>query len=55
MLLTRFNTLMWLLWFQFCAVLGSCVPIFAFLIVQELSRSHTAALITATLLLFGES
>ncbi|PWA16458.1 hypothetical protein CCH79_00004545, partial [Gambusia affinis] len=36
----------------FCAILGSFLPIFAYLIVQELSRSHTAALITATLLIF---
>lgn len=36
----------------FCAALGSFLPIFAFLIVKELSQSHTAALITATLLLF---
>uniref|UniRef100_A0A3Q1H5A0 Protein O-mannosyl-transferase 2 n=1 Tax=Anabas testudineus TaxID=64144 RepID=A0A3Q1H5A0_ANATE len=36
----------------FCAVLGSFLPIFAYLIVLELSRSHTAALITATLLIF---
>uniref|UniRef100_A0AAQ4P0H3 Protein O-mannosyl-transferase 2 n=1 Tax=Gasterosteus aculeatus aculeatus TaxID=481459 RepID=A0AAQ4P0H3_GASAC len=36
----------------FCAVLGSFLPIFAYLIVRELSQSHTAALITATLLIF---
>uniref|UniRef100_A0A3B5M2U2 Protein O-mannosyl-transferase 2 n=1 Tax=Xiphophorus couchianus TaxID=32473 RepID=A0A3B5M2U2_9TELE len=36
----------------FCAILGSFLPIFAYLIVQELSRSHTAALITAALLIF---
>ncbi|KAK5599219.1 Protein O-mannosyl-transferase 2 [Crenichthys baileyi] len=36
----------------FCAVLGSFLPVFAYLIVQELSRSHTAAIITATLLIF---
>ncbi|XP_030298848.1 protein O-mannosyl-transferase 2 [Sparus aurata] len=36
----------------FCAVLGSCLPVFAYLIVLELSQSHTAALITATLLIF---
>uniref|UniRef100_A0A3B3UDW9 Protein O-mannosyl-transferase 2 n=1 Tax=Poecilia latipinna TaxID=48699 RepID=A0A3B3UDW9_9TELE len=36
----------------FCAMLGSFLPIFAYLIVQELSRSHTAALITAALLIF---
>ncbi|XP_034077787.1 protein O-mannosyl-transferase 2 [Gymnodraco acuticeps] len=36
----------------FCAVLGSCLPIFAYLIVLELSQSQTAALITATLLIF---
>uniref|UniRef100_A0A673C3P4 Protein O-mannosyl-transferase 2 n=1 Tax=Sphaeramia orbicularis TaxID=375764 RepID=A0A673C3P4_9TELE len=36
----------------FCAVLGSFLPIFAYLIVLELSRSHMAALITATLLIF---
>uniref|UniRef100_A0A8D3D3D7 Protein O-mannosyl-transferase 2 n=1 Tax=Scophthalmus maximus TaxID=52904 RepID=A0A8D3D3D7_SCOMX len=35
-----------------CAVLGSFLPIFAYLIVLELSRSHIAALITATLLIF---
>lgn len=40
--------------FQFCAMLGSCLPVFAYLIVLELSQSHTAALITATLLIFGE-
>lgn len=39
---------------QFCAALGSFLPIFAYLIVLELSQSHTAALITATLLIFGE-
>lgn len=39
---------------QFCAGLGSFLPIFAYLIVQELSQSHTAALITAILLIFGE-
>lgn len=39
---------------QFCAVLGSFLPIFAYLIVLELSQSHNAALITATLLIFGE-
>ncbi|KAG8013651.1 Protein O-mannosyl-transferase 2, partial [Nibea albiflora] len=37
---------------QFCAVLGSFLPVFAYLIVLELSQSHTAALITATLLIF---
>ncbi|XP_015249567.1 PREDICTED: protein O-mannosyl-transferase 2 [Cyprinodon variegatus] len=36
----------------FCAVLGSFLPVFAFLIVQELSRSQNAAVIAATLLLF---
>lgn len=36
----------------FCAMLGSCLPVFAYLIVLELSQSHTAALITATLLIF---
>uniref|UniRef100_A0A4W6ERM6 Protein O-mannosyl-transferase 2 n=1 Tax=Lates calcarifer TaxID=8187 RepID=A0A4W6ERM6_LATCA len=36
----------------FCAVLGSFLPIFAYLIVLELSQSHTAALITASLLIF---
>lgn len=38
---------------QFCAILGSFLPVFAYLTVQELSQSHTAALITATLLIFG--
>ncbi|XP_030575483.1 protein O-mannosyl-transferase 2 isoform X2 [Archocentrus centrarchus] len=36
----------------FCGVLGSFLPIFAYLIVLELSQSHTAAIITATLLIF---
>ncbi|XP_037550439.1 protein O-mannosyl-transferase 2 [Nematolebias whitei] len=36
----------------FCAILGSFLPVFAYLIVQELSQSLTAALITATLLIF---
>ncbi|XP_020775426.1 protein O-mannosyl-transferase 2 [Boleophthalmus pectinirostris] len=36
----------------FCALLGSFLPIFAYLIVLELSRSQTAALIAASLLLF---
>ncbi|XP_013867916.1 protein O-mannosyl-transferase 2 [Austrofundulus limnaeus] len=36
----------------FCAILGSFLPVFAYLTVQELSQSHTAALITATLLIF---
>uniref|UniRef100_A0A665W358 Protein O-mannosyl-transferase 2 n=1 Tax=Echeneis naucrates TaxID=173247 RepID=A0A665W358_ECHNA len=36
----------------FCAVLGSLLPIFAYLIVLELSRSETAALIAASLLIF---
>ncbi|KAA8582270.1 hypothetical protein FQN60_009010 [Etheostoma spectabile] len=36
----------------FCAVLGSCLPVFAYLIVLELSQSHSAALITAILLIF---
>ncbi|KAM4625952.1 protein O-mannosyl-transferase 2 isoform 2-T2 [Polymixia lowei] len=36
----------------FCAALGSCLPIFAYLIVLELSQSHTAALITAAILIF---
>ncbi|XP_062253839.1 protein O-mannosyl-transferase 2-like [Platichthys flesus] len=36
----------------FCAVLGSFLPIFAYLTVLELSQSHTAALITAALLIF---
>uniref|UniRef100_A0A8C9XH70 Protein O-mannosyl-transferase 2 n=1 Tax=Sander lucioperca TaxID=283035 RepID=A0A8C9XH70_SANLU len=36
----------------FCAALGSCLPIFAYLIVLELSQSHSAALITAILLIF---
>uniref|UniRef100_A0A667Y892 Protein O-mannosyl-transferase 2 n=1 Tax=Myripristis murdjan TaxID=586833 RepID=A0A667Y892_9TELE len=36
----------------FCAVLGSFLPVFAYLIVLELSQSRTAALITATLLIF---
>ncbi|XP_054651535.1 protein O-mannosyl-transferase 2 isoform X2 [Dunckerocampus dactyliophorus] len=35
-----------------CAGLGSFLPIFAYLIVLELSHSHTAALIAATLLIF---
>lgn len=39
---------------QFCAALGSFLPVFAYIIVLELSQSHTAALITATLLIFGE-
>ncbi|XP_056282897.1 protein O-mannosyl-transferase 2 isoform X2 [Pseudoliparis swirei] len=34
-----------------CAVLGSFLPIFAYLIVLNLSRSYTAALITATLVI----
>ncbi|CAN9502212.1 unnamed protein product [Ophioblennius macclurei] len=36
----------------FCAVLGSFLPIFSYLIVLELSQSSTAALITAILLIF---
>ncbi|XP_033844400.1 protein O-mannosyl-transferase 2 [Periophthalmus magnuspinnatus] len=36
----------------FCALLGSFLPILAYLTVLELSRSQTAALITACLLLF---
>ncbi|XP_047467872.1 protein O-mannosyl-transferase 2 [Mugil cephalus] len=36
----------------FCAVLGSFLPVFAYLIVLDLSQSHTAALITATFLIF---
>ncbi|KAF7201947.1 protein O-mannosyl-transferase 2 [Nothobranchius furzeri] len=36
----------------FCAVLGSFLPVFAYHIVLELSQSHNAALITATLLIF---
>ncbi|XP_034015477.1 protein O-mannosyl-transferase 2 [Thalassophryne amazonica] len=36
----------------FCAILGSCLPIFAYIIVLELSLSYTAALITAALLIF---
>ncbi|XP_077477713.1 protein O-mannosyl-transferase 2 [Stigmatopora argus] len=36
----------------FCAGLGSFLPIFAYLIVMELSHSHTAALIAAGLILF---
>ncbi|CAL1575225.1 unnamed protein product [Knipowitschia caucasica] len=36
----------------FCALLGSFLPIFAYLIVLQLSRSQTAALIAASLLLF---
>uniref|UniRef100_A0A669E016 Protein O-mannosyl-transferase 2 n=1 Tax=Oreochromis niloticus TaxID=8128 RepID=A0A669E016_ORENI len=36
----------------FCAVLGSFLPIFAYLIVLELSNSCTAAIIAATLLIF---
>uniref|UniRef100_A0A3Q3W0E8 Protein O-mannosyl-transferase 2 n=1 Tax=Mola mola TaxID=94237 RepID=A0A3Q3W0E8_MOLML len=36
----------------FCAVLGSFLPIFAYLTVLELSQSHTAAIVTATLLIF---
>lgn len=39
---------------QFCAALGSCLPPFAFLVVLELSRSTPAALIAATLLIFGQ-
>lgn len=39
---------------QFCATLGSFLPVFAYLIVLELAQSHTAALISATLLIFGE-
>lgn len=39
---------------QFCAMLGSFLPVFAYLIVLELSQSYTAALISATLLIFGE-
>lgn len=36
----------------FCALLGAFLPIFAYLIVFELSRSQMAALIAASLLLF---
>uniref|UniRef100_A0A3P9H9U0 Protein O-mannosyl-transferase 2 n=1 Tax=Oryzias latipes TaxID=8090 RepID=A0A3P9H9U0_ORYLA len=36
----------------FCAALGSCLPIFAYLIVMELSQAQSAALITASLLIF---
>uniref|UniRef100_A0A7N8XP28 Protein O-mannosyl-transferase 2 n=1 Tax=Mastacembelus armatus TaxID=205130 RepID=A0A7N8XP28_9TELE len=36
----------------FCAVLGSFLPVFGYLIVLELSQSPTAALITASLLIF---
>uniref|UniRef100_A0A3P8SU61 Protein O-mannosyl-transferase 2 n=1 Tax=Amphiprion percula TaxID=161767 RepID=A0A3P8SU61_AMPPE len=36
----------------FCAVLGSFLPIFAYLILLELSQSHTAAFISAILLIF---
>uniref|UniRef100_A0A3P9K8N8 Protein O-mannosyl-transferase 2 n=1 Tax=Oryzias latipes TaxID=8090 RepID=A0A3P9K8N8_ORYLA len=36
----------------FCAALGSCLPIFAYLIVLELSQAQSAALITASLLIF---
>lgn len=36
----------------FCATLGSFLPIFAYLIVLELSNSCTAAIIAATLLIF---
>ncbi|KAM9355106.1 protein O-mannosyl-transferase 2 isoform 2-T2 [Pholidichthys leucotaenia] len=36
----------------FCALLGSFLPVFAYLIVLELSQSHGAALIAATLLIF---
>nr|XP_020469607.1 protein O-mannosyl-transferase 2 isoform X1 [Monopterus albus]XP_020469608.1 protein O-mannosyl-transferase 2 isoform X1 [Monopterus albus] len=36
----------------FCAVLGSFLPVFAYLVVLELSQSHTGALITAILLIF---
>lgn len=39
---------------QFCAGLGSFLPIFAYLIVLDLSQSRTAALITASLLIFGK-
>ncbi|KAM6961295.1 protein O-mannosyl-transferase 2 [Aplochiton taeniatus] len=36
----------------FCASLGSCLPVFAYLTVLELSQSQSAALITALLLVF---
>lgn len=36
----------------FCAVLGSFLPVFSYLTVLQLSHSSTAALITATLLIF---
>lgn len=36
----------------FCAVMGSCLPIFAYLTVLELSKSQTAALIAAAMLVF---
>ncbi|XP_036398526.1 protein O-mannosyl-transferase 2 [Megalops cyprinoides] len=36
----------------FCALLGSCLPPFAYLTVLELTQSPPAALITATLLVF---
>ncbi|XP_068194820.1 protein O-mannosyl-transferase 2 isoform X5 [Antennarius striatus] len=36
----------------FCAMMGSFLPVFCYLIVMELSLSHTAAFITATLLIF---
>ncbi|XP_033885204.3 protein O-mannosyl-transferase 2-like isoform X1 [Acipenser ruthenus] len=36
----------------FCALLGSCLPPFAYLTVLELSKSLPAALITASLLIF---
>ncbi|KAM9707683.1 protein O-mannosyl-transferase 2 [Menidia menidia] len=36
----------------FCAVLGSFLPVFGYLTVFELSESQSAALITATLLIF---
>lgn len=36
----------------FCAALGSSLPVFAYFIVLELSRSNSAALIAASLLIF---
>ncbi|KAG2457565.1 POMT2 transferase, partial [Polypterus senegalus] len=38
----------------FCALLGSCLPPFAYLIVLELSKSLPAAMIAASLLIFGK-
>jgi len=44
----------WFHLFQFCTLLGACIVPFAFIIVWEMSRSLTAAALSASFILCGK-